>query len=81
MAGPHDHDQDYHRGEMEISEQVSTFSLIMNITKWGSLLMAVSILFLTVWFMPQGGFFAAAFVAAVALVLGWLALRPKRRAH
>lgn len=81
MAGLHDHDQDYHRGEMEIAEQVSTFELVMNITKWGSLLMAAAVLFLVVWFMPEGGFFGGAFAAGVLLVLGWLALRKKPGAH
>lgn len=77
MAGPHAHDQDYHRGEMEISEQRSTFNLVMGITKWGSLTVSVLILFLTVWFMPNGSFFGALFVSVVAAVLGWLALRKK----
>ena len=28
---------DYHRGEMDIQEQVATFDLFMALTKWGSL--------------------------------------------
>ena len=42
MAGP---TSDYHRGEMDISEQVSTFHMIMGITKWGSLGLAAFLLF------------------------------------
>lgn len=81
MAGPQAHDHDYHRGEMEISEQTSTFNLVMAITKWGSLIMAVAVLFLTVWFMPNGSFFGAVFFAAVAAVAGWAVLRKKPGAH
>ena len=28
---------EYHRGEMDISEQVATFNLFNGLTKWGSL--------------------------------------------
>ncbi|MES2721653.1 MAG: aa3-type cytochrome c oxidase subunit IV, partial [Pseudomonadota bacterium] len=28
---------EYHRGEMDISEQVATFHLFNGLTKWGSL--------------------------------------------
>ena len=79
MAGPasHDHDQDYHRGEMEISEQVSTFHMVMGMTKWGSLIIAVGIVFFVMWFYPRGGFLPAAIAAFVLLVAGILALRDK----
>lgn len=82
MAGPasHDHDQDYHRGEMEISEQVSTFHLVMGMTKWGSLAIAVGVLFFTMWFYPRGSFIAAAIASFVLLVVGILALRDKKTA-
>lgn len=82
MAGPASHnDQDYHRGEMDISEQASTFDLVMNITKWGSLLVAVTVAFFTIWLYPRGNFFGAAFVALVLLVVGIVLFRKKKTAH
>ncbi|MGH6909306.1 MAG: aa3-type cytochrome c oxidase subunit IV, partial [Phenylobacterium sp.] len=47
MAGPA---SDYHRGEMDIHEQVSTFNLVMGMTKWGSLILASFLLFIVIWF-------------------------------
>lgn len=80
MAGPasNDHDQDYHRGEMEISEQVSTFHLVMGMTKWGALVTAAGVVFFTMWFYPRGGFLPAFIAAAVLLVVGIVALRDKK---
>ena len=74
MAGTaHDH----HHGEMEISEQKSTFSLFMNLTKWGSLAVAVIVLWLTMWFSTDAGFFGATLAALVLLVVGWFLLKKK----
>ena len=80
MADPHPAD-DYQRGSQEISERLWTFGLFVGLTKWGSLAMAVSILFLTVWFMPNGSFIGAAVVAVVASVAGYFALKSKPAAH
>lgn len=80
MADPH-HAQDYQHGSQEISEQVSTFSLFMGLSKWGSLATAVLILFLTVWFMPNGSFVAAFIASAVVSAAGWFALKSKPQAH
>src|SRR4051794_7090794 len=65
----------YHRGEMDIHEQVSTFHLVMNITKWGSLLVAASLLTLTLWFCTGAGFMGAVITGLVVLVLGIIFLR------
>lgn len=71
----------YLRGSQEISEQASTWELFVSLTKWGSLATAVAVLFLTLWFMPGGGFLPG-LVAAVALsVAGWWFLRSKPDAH
>ncbi len=79
MAGPASHDdQDYHRGEMDISEQASTYSFVMGMTKWGALALAVIIAFFTIWLYPRGDFFGAAFVAFVLLVAGIFLLRSKK---
>jgi len=68
---------DYHRGDMDIHEQVSTFHLVMNITKWGSLHIAAIVLFLVLWFCTGAGFLTAFIVAAVVTALGIVFLREK----
>lgn len=76
MADPHAHD-DYVRGSQEISEQVSTFHLFMGLAKWGSLLIAAVLTFLTIWFMPNGNFFGGFLAMVVMLAAGWWFLRDK----
>jgi hypothetical protein len=66
---------EYHRGEMDIHEQVATFHLIMGITKWGSLLIAATLLTLVLWFCTGAGFLAGVITGGVVLVLGSLLLR------
>ena len=83
MADPHHADahDDYVRGSQEISEQTSTFSLFMGLAKWGSLLTAVTLVFLVLWFQPGGSFVAGAISAFVVLAVGVFALRSKKKAH
>ncbi len=71
----------YHRGEMNIQEQAATFDLVMNITKWGSLAVAVLLTLLVLWFCTPTGFAGAFVTAAVLLVLGVVFLRDKAGAH
>jgi hypothetical protein len=66
---------DYHRGEQDIHEQVATFRLIMNITKWGCLLIAAFLLTAVLWFCTDAGFMAGAISGGVVLVLGIVLLR------
>ena len=75
MAGPA---SDYHRGEMDIQEQVSTFHLVMGITKWGSLSLASFLLFIVIWFCTKAGFLPGFITGAVLLVLGIVMLREKK---
>ena len=77
MAGPA---SDYHRGEMDVTEQVSTFHLIMGITKWGALVLASFLLFIVIWFCTTAGFVSGFITGAVVLVLGFLMLREKKSA-
>jgi Bacterial aa3 type cytochrome c oxidase subunit IV len=65
----------YHRGDMDIHEQVSTFHLVMNITKWGSLVLAAAILTLVIWFCTSAGFLSGAISGLVVLGLGTILLR------
>jgi hypothetical protein len=66
---------DYHRGDMDIHEQVATFHLVMNITKWGSLIVAALILALVLWFCTGAGFLTGAITGAVVFILGSILLR------
>ena len=59
---------------MDIQEQVSTFQLVMGITKWGSLIVAVGVLFFTLLFCTQVGLISAAISAAVVAVVGVMLL-------
>jgi uncharacterized membrane protein len=68
---------DYHRGEMDIHAQQSTFHGVMVGSKWGSLAVATGVLFLTLWFCTAAGF-VTAFISAVALLaVGIFALRER----
>jgi hypothetical protein len=66
---------EYHRGEMDIHEQVATFHLVMNITKWGALLIATFLLSSVLWFCTGAGFMAGAISGLVVLIVGIALLR------
>lgn len=68
---------DYHRGEMDIAEQKATFHLVMGLTKWGSLVIAASLLFVVLWFCTSAGFMGGAVGGIVLAVLGVIFLREK----
>ena len=77
MAGNSEHT----RGEMNITEQVSTFHLVMGLTKWGSLAFAVILLTLTLWFATEAGFFGGLITGAVVLAIGVWVLRERKPRH
>ncbi len=79
MADPHHASDDYVRGSQEISEQNQTFTAFMGLTKWGSLSLAVLLLFLTLWFQPGGSFFGAAIPAFLLLVAGVFFLKSGKK--
>ena len=83
MADPHHADahDDYVRGSQEISEQTATFSLFMGLAKWGSLVLAAVLAFLTIWFMPGGSFIAGLITAVVLMTAGIFFLRSGKKAH
>lgn len=68
---------EYHRGDMDISEQVATFHLFNGLTKWGSLVLAALLLLLVLWFCTPAGFMAGAISAVVLTALGIVFLREK----
>ena len=77
MAGPASH---HTRGEMDIAEQVSTFELFNNMTKWGSLFIGALVLFLSLWFCTGAGLMGAAVTGVVVIALGVFLLRDKDEA-
>jgi hypothetical protein len=76
-----DQASDYHRGEMDIQEQVSTYNLIMGLTKWGSLAVTVFLVWAVLWFCTDAGFLGATVSGFVVMVLGILALRERKTGH
>lgn len=68
---------DYHHGDQNVSEQVATYRLFGGLAKWGSLIVAVAILMLALWFCVGLGFFGGAIPGVVVLVAGILFLRSK----
>jgi hypothetical protein len=81
MADPHHADahDDYVRGSQEIGEQVQTFHAFIGMAKWGSLILATLVLFLTLWFQPGGSFFGGAISAAMLAVAGFFLLKSNRK--
>ena len=72
---------DYHRGDMDIHEQVSTYHLFMMLTKWGSLGTAALMIFLVLLFCTKTGFIGSLAVGVVVAVIGVFSLREKGDAH
>ena len=68
---------DYSRGSMDIVEQRATFDIFIGLTKWGSLLIAALLLFLSMMFGTEAGFFGSALAALVVFVVGWFLLKKK----
>jgi sugar phosphate permease len=78
MADHHHDDSDYVHGKMDIHQNASTYALFGNLTKWGSLAVAVALVFLVLLTcVPSAGFMTAAIVAIVLAVLGWVFLKKK----
>jgi uncharacterized membrane protein len=66
---------DYHRGEMDIDAQQSTFHSVMVASKWSALAIVAGVAFLTLWFCTAAGFFSALVTAIVIVALGVFFLR------
>jgi hypothetical protein len=72
---------EYHRGDMDIHAQRATFKAVMTGSKWACLVMAVGVLFFTLWFCTEAGFLTALITAIVVSVLGGILLRSRPPAH
>lgn len=67
------------RGDMDIREQRSTYDFFMGLTKWGSLVVGVLVLFLTLWFCTGAGFGGALVISLVVAAVGGWVLRKRDR--
>lgn len=78
MADHHDSHGDYVHGEMDIHQHQASYELFGNFTKWGSLILAVFLVFVVLLTcVPAAGFFTAAIAAIVVAIVGWLMLKKK----
>ena len=78
MADHHHDDSDYVHGKMDIHQNESSYALFGNMTKWGSLILAVALVFIVLLTcVPSAGFMTAAISAIVLAVLGWVFLKKK----
>jgi hypothetical protein len=68
---------EYHRGEMDISEQAATYGIFMLLTKWGSLAIAALLVLLVLWFCTPAGFLVGLGVSLAMTVIGIFILRDK----
>lgn len=81
MADHHSSHGEYHKGEMDTHEQASTFDMFVGMTKWGSLALAVGLVFFVILFAVKGGdFFLASGAAFAIAVVGWFMLKKNPNA-
>ncbi len=67
---------DYHHGDQDASAQVASYRVFTGLTKWVSLVLAVAILVLSLWFCVGVGFFAGLITGVVLFALGvWFLAR------
>jgi len=72
---------DYHRGEMDIHAQQSTFHSVMVASKWSALAIVAGVAFLTLWFCAAAGFFSALVTALIIVAVGIFFLREQPSTH
>jgi hypothetical protein len=72
-----EHASDYTHGQMDISEQSASFDLFVKFSKWGSLAVAVLVLWATLEFCTSTGLVGSFVAAVILLALGVYLLREK----
>lgn len=74
---------EYHRGDMDIHEQTSTYHLFVMLAKWGSLALAALLIFLVLAFCTPTSFLGSLAVGVIVSVAGYFVLRehPSEDAH
>jgi thiamine transporter ThiT len=68
---------DYHHGDQDISEQVASYRAFGALSKYGSLVIGVLVLMLSLWFCVGAGFLGGLIPGLVLLALGLFFLRSK----
>ena len=76
-----EHVSDYTHGQMDIHQQQASFHAFMNMTKWGSLIVAVVVLFSSIMFCTTAGFLGAVVPAVVVAAVGIFLLRDGGASH
>jgi len=66
---------------MDITEQVTTFRDAMTVTKWSCLVIAVGVLFFTLLFCTDTGFFGSLIPAVIVAAVGVFALKSRAPTH
>lgn len=72
MAGPVEHNPqaDYHRGQMEVADQRSTYVRFNGLIHWCSTFIAALVAFLTLWLCAHIAFLGSAVIAAIIIAAG-----------
>ena len=70
-----EHVSDYAHGHMDIHQQQASFEGFVKMTKWGSLAVAVILVFSTLMFCTPTGFLGSVIPAVVVAALGIFLLR------
>jgi hypothetical protein len=68
---------EYHRGQMDIRAQQTTFQTVMVMTKWASLAVVVGVTFFTLLFCTPAGFGSSLMTAVVLAAVGGFALKDR----
>jgi hypothetical protein len=68
----------FEHGQMDTHQQELTFHSFIMLSKWGSLYIAVLILFLVLWFATDAGFLGGLVTAIVVLAAGTYVLAEKK---
>ncbi len=77
-----DHDAEaYQRGAMPIQEQAATWSLVQHMLSWGSLAIASVLLFLVLWFRPEGNGFIGFIAGVIVFATGAAFLKSGSKGH
>jgi len=68
---------DYHHGDMNISEHLSSYRLFGALSKWGSLVVGDAVLMLSLWFCTDAGFVGGLIPGVIVAAAGVFFLRAK----
>ena len=72
-ASDHNPQADYHRGQMEVAAQRSTYTFFNGLIHWCSTFIAALVAFLVLWLCGHVAFLGAVAVAAIIIAGGiWM---------